>query len=69
MDERGLWAEIEGIYRDRFARFVRVANAIAGADVGYREIAETLEIEVGTVSATPSAAHASLRAVLEEVQV
>jgi RNA polymerase sigma-70 factor (ECF subfamily) len=36
MDERALWAEIEGIYRDGFGRFVRVANAIAGS----RESAE-----------------------------
>jgi RNA polymerase sigma-70 factor (ECF subfamily) len=35
------------------------------ADLGYREIAETLGIEVGTVSATLHAAHASLRADLE----
>lgn len=38
------------------------------ADLGYREIAATLEIEVGTVSATLSAAHAALRTALEEVQ-
>jgi RNA polymerase sigma-70 factor (ECF subfamily) len=37
------------------------------ADLGYREIAETLGIEVGTVSATLHAAHASLRAELQEV--
>jgi RNA polymerase sigma-70 factor (ECF subfamily) len=37
------------------------------ADLGYREIAEVLGIEVGTVSATLHAAHASLRAELEEV--
>lgn len=36
------------------------------ADLGYREIAETLEIEVGTVSATLNAAHTSLRAAIEE---
>jgi RNA polymerase sigma-70 factor, ECF subfamily len=39
------------------------------ADRGYREIAQTLEIEVGTVAATLSAAHASLRAALLEVPV
>ncbi len=38
------------------------------ADLGYREIAETLQIEIGTVSATLSAAHKSLRATFEEVQ-
>jgi RNA polymerase sigma-70 factor (ECF subfamily) len=37
------------------------------ADLGYREIAEVLGIEVGTVSATLHAAHAALRAELEEV--
>lgn len=38
------------------------------ADMGYREIAETLEIEVGTISATLHAAHDSLRASLQEAQ-
>lgn len=37
------------------------------ADLGYAEIAEALEIEVGTVSATLHAAHAALRTHLEEV--
>ena len=37
------------------------------ADLDYRAIAEALSIEVGTVSATLSAAHASLRRMLEEV--
>jgi RNA polymerase sigma-70 factor (ECF subfamily) len=37
------------------------------ADLGYAEIAETLGIEVGTVSATLHAAHAALRAQLQEV--
>jgi RNA polymerase sigma-70 factor, ECF subfamily len=37
------------------------------ADLSYQEIASALEIEVGTVSATLNAAHASLRAALEEV--
>ena len=36
------------------------------ADLGYREIAETLGIEVGTVSATLHAAHAALRVELQE---
>jgi RNA polymerase sigma-70 factor (ECF subfamily) len=37
------------------------------ADLGYREIGEVLGIEVGTVSATLHAAHASLRDELREV--
>ena len=36
------------------------------ADLEYRDIAEALDIEVGTVGATLSAAHAALRAGLEE---
>jgi RNA polymerase sigma-70 factor (ECF subfamily) len=37
------------------------------ADLEYREIATVLDIEVGTVGATLSAAHAALRTALEEV--
>jgi RNA polymerase sigma factor (sigma-70 family) len=37
------------------------------ADLGYREIADALEIDKGTVSATLSQAHAALRKQLEEV--
>jgi len=37
------------------------------ADLDYRSIAAVLEIEVGTVSATLSAAHRSLRQLIEEV--
>ena len=37
------------------------------ADLDYREIAETLDIRVGTVSATLHAAHTSLRTALTEV--
>ncbi|MGA9761485.1 MAG: sigma-70 family RNA polymerase sigma factor [Gaiellaceae bacterium] len=37
------------------------------ADLDYRSIADALEIEVGTVSATLSAAHGSLRRMIEEV--
>ena len=37
------------------------------ADLDYREIASALEVEVGTVGATLSAAHAALRIALEEV--
>jgi RNA polymerase sigma-70 factor (ECF subfamily) len=39
------------------------------ADLGYREIAAALDIEVGTVSATLSAAHASLRASILEAHL
>jgi RNA polymerase sigma-70 factor (ECF subfamily) len=38
------------------------------ADLGYREIAEVLKIEVGTVSATLSAAHTRLRKTLRKVE-
>jgi RNA polymerase sigma-70 factor (ECF subfamily) len=38
------------------------------ADLEYREIASALDVEVGTVSATLHAAHAALRAALEEVR-
>lgn len=49
--------------RQRLAIFLRYY-----ADLGYRTIAEVLEIETGSVSATLHAAHASLRAALEEVR-
>jgi RNA polymerase sigma factor (sigma-70 family) len=38
------------------------------ADLDYRSIAASLDVEVGTVSATLSAAHASLRKSMEEVR-
>ena len=38
------------------------------ADLGYTEIAEVLEIEVGTVSATLSAVHTKLRKTLRKVE-
>jgi DNA-directed RNA polymerase specialized sigma24 family protein len=38
------------------------------ADLEYQAIAAVLKIEVGTVSATLSAAHAALRRSVEEVQ-
>jgi len=38
------------------------------ADLDYRAIAETLEIEVGTVSATLASAHRSIRRSLSEVK-
>jgi DNA-directed RNA polymerase specialized sigma24 family protein len=37
------------------------------ADLGYRDIAEVLDVKVGTVSATLHAAHVSLRSALSEV--
>lgn len=48
--------------RQRLALFLRYY-----ADLDYRSIAEALEIEVGTVSATLSTAHATLRRALDEV--
>lgn len=38
------------------------------ADLDYRSIAEVLEVEVGTVSATLNAAHQSLRRSIQEVE-
>lgn len=49
--------------RQRLAVFLRY-----WADLDYRSIAEVLEVEVGTVSATLSAAHEGLRRSLQEVQ-
>ena len=49
--------------RQRLAVFLRY-----WADLDYRAIAEVLEVEVGTVSATLSAAHQTLRRSLQEVQ-
>lgn len=49
--------------RQRLAVFLRY---FAGLD--YREVAAALEVEVGTVSATLSAAHAALRRSFQEVQ-
>ena len=48
--------------RQRLAIFLRYYG-----DCDYRAIAEALEVEVGTVSATLSAAHAVLRRMLKEV--
>ena len=48
--------------RQRVAVFLRY-----WADLDYRAIAEVLEIEVGTVSATLAAAHQSLRRSVQEV--
>lgn len=49
--------------RQRLAVFLRYY-----ADLDYRAIASALEIEVGTVSATLSAAHTTLRRQLQEVK-
>ena len=49
--------------RQRVAVFLRY-----WADLDYRAIAEVLEVEVGTVSATLSAAHRSLRRSVQEVE-
>ena len=49
--------------RQRLAVFLRY-----WADLDYRAIAEVLEVEVGTVSATLSAAHQSLRRSVQEVE-
>jgi len=48
--------------RQRLALFLRYY-----ADLDYRGIADALGVEVGTVSATLSAAHSSVRRALEEV--
>jgi RNA polymerase sigma factor (sigma-70 family) len=49
--------------RQRLAVYLRYY-----ADLDYRAIAETLGVEVGTVSATLSSAHQALRRNLEEVE-
>ncbi len=48
--------------RQRLAVYLRYY-----ADLDYREIATVLDVAVGTVSATLSAAHRSLRKTIEEV--
>jgi DNA-directed RNA polymerase specialized sigma24 family protein len=45
-----------------------VAQHADVADLDYRAIADVLEVEVGTVSATLSAAHRTLRKEIQEVQ-
>ena len=63
-DELGLRAWVASLPpRQRAALFLRYY-----ADLDYRSIAETLGVEVGTVSATLSAAHATLRKALKEVE-
>ncbi|MGH2781650.1 MAG: RNA polymerase sigma factor [Thermoleophilaceae bacterium] len=48
--------------RQRLAVFLRYYG-----DLDYRSIASALDVEVGTVSATLSAAHSALRKQLREV--
>jgi RNA polymerase sigma-70 factor (ECF subfamily) len=63
-DELGLRAWIAALpERQRSALFLRYY-----ADLDYRTIAEVLGVEVGTVSATLSAAHTTLRKALREVE-
>ena len=62
-DERVVRVWIAGLpERQRLAVYLRYY-----ADLDYRAIAAVLEVELGTVSATLSAAHRSLRKNLEEV--
>jgi RNA polymerase sigma-70 factor (ECF subfamily) len=62
-DELGLRAWVASLpERQRDALFLRYY-----ADLDYRAIAEVLEIEIGTVSATLSSAHTKLRVALREV--
>lgn len=64
VDELGLRAWIATLpERQRAALFLRYY-----ADLDYRAIAKVLEVEVGTVSATLSAAHTTLRKALREVE-
>ena len=63
-DDLGVRAWVAALpERQRLAVYLRYY-----ADLDYRAIATALEIEVGTVSATLSAAHRALRSSLEEVR-
>jgi len=63
-DETGVRAWVASLpERQRIAVFLRYY-----ADLDYRGIAAALGIEVGTVSATLSAAHSALRRSLQEVE-
>jgi RNA polymerase sigma factor (sigma-70 family) len=63
-DELGVRAWVASLPpRQRAALFLRYY-----ADLDYRSIADALGVEVGTVSAALSAAHATLRKALEEVE-
>jgi RNA polymerase sigma-70 factor (ECF subfamily) len=62
-DERAIRAWIAALpERQRLAVYLRYY-----ADLDYRTIAAVLDVEIGTVSATLSAAHANLRKSFEEV--
>ncbi|MGH3093647.1 MAG: RNA polymerase sigma factor [Gaiellaceae bacterium] len=62
-DETGIRTWIAGLpERQRLAVFLRYYG-----DLDYRSIASALDVEVGTVSATLSAAHSALRKQLREV--
>lgn len=63
-DETGVRAWVTALpERQRLVVYLRYY-----ADLDYRSIAEALEVEVGTVSATLSSAHQALRRSLEEVE-
>lgn len=63
-DETGVRAWVAALpERQRLVVFLRYY-----ADLDYRSIAEALQIELGTVSATLSSAHAALRSRIREVQ-
>lgn len=63
-DESGVRAWVAALpERQRLAVYLRYY-----ADLDYRAIAEALDVEVGTVSATLSSAHQALRRSLEEVE-
>jgi RNA polymerase sigma-70 factor (ECF subfamily) len=63
-DESGVRAWVSALpERQRLTVYLRYY-----ADLDYRAIAEALDVEVGTVSATLSSAHQALRRSLEEVE-
>jgi RNA polymerase sigma-70 factor (ECF subfamily) len=63
-DEAGVRAWVAALpERERLAVYLRYY-----ADLDYRAIAEALDVEVGTVSATLSSAHQALRRSFEEVE-
>jgi RNA polymerase sigma-70 factor (ECF subfamily) len=63
-EDAGLRAAVASLpERQRAAIFLRYY-----ADLDYAAIADALEIQIGTVSATLSAAHAAMRRTLEEVK-
>ena len=64
LDEAGVRAWVAALpERQRLAVYLRYY-----ADLDYRAIASALDVEVGTVSATLSAAHRALRRSLKEVE-